>query len=293
MRLKSKMKSAKYRLETLLRDIQNEVFWLVKGKRWPDCDFEQQLNGHTWCFVVGCNNSGTSILQNMLGKHVDVSVMPLEGQMHTKTFPRAKKKGHERVWSEYQDELINMPSLNDNVLKRLVFDWIHALPCMSSKVIVEKTPSNLLRMDWLQEAFPQAHFIGIVRNGYAVCEGIKRKGNKNFERAALHWNCVNKLLIENSKRMKHYLEISYENLCDFPEETAVKIASFLDIDPVQVITAVQSNFNFQTIAGKDSSKIVNLNRKSFDRLTSRDVAVINANASEMLKYFGYFIEDDH
>ena len=36
-------------------------------------------------------------------------------------------------------------------------------------------------MRWLQEVFPNSCFIGVVRNGFAVAEGIKRKGEKPVE----------------------------------------------------------------------------------------------------------------
>jgi hypothetical protein len=61
---------------------------------------------------------------------------------------------------------------------RLLFDWLEALGTPLSPRILEKTTANAVRMRWLHQAFPRSAFIGVVRNGYAVAEGIRRKGTR-------------------------------------------------------------------------------------------------------------------
>jgi hypothetical protein len=108
------------------------------------------------------------------------------------------------------------------------------------EIVVEKTPANVARMTWLQQAFPDSRYICIVRNGYAVAEGINRKGGKSFERAASHWQKVNTIMLEQLSHIKRFIQISYEDLTENPIETAKALAHFLDIDSAHLIAAMRN-----------------------------------------------------
>jgi hypothetical protein len=174
-----------------------------------------------------------------------------------------------------------------NSLPRLVYDWSRVLSKPIRKVIIEKTPSNVLRMEWLNKAFPNSRFLGLVKNGYSVCEGINRKGGKDFKRAALHWNAVNKLIVEKSSVVDKYMELKYEDLCDNHNETAKKLAGFLGVETSPLLDSMNSDFNFITINGQISMPLMNLNHKSIARLSPVEIKTIRENAAEMLDYFNY------
>ena len=128
----------------------------------------------TWVFVVGCYNSGTTLLSELLGHHPDISALPDEGQFLTDQLPQDYMLGLPRMWVNREDlfRLDENGTGPDPV--RLEKEWAMRLDC-TKRVLLEKSPPNTARTRWLQANFSNAHFIGITRNPYAVAEGISRK----------------------------------------------------------------------------------------------------------------------
>jgi len=269
----------------ILRSMTN---WnLMGGRFFFQRYYNDILNAHKWCFIVGCNNSGTSLLNKIFNQMESFSCMEYEGHFYTRIFKRANKKGHERVWTEYLSELKVDREWPLNNLPRLVHDWVENMRVPLRENFVEKTPANTVRMLWLDNAFPHSYFIGVVRNGYAVCEGIMRKGKKDSTRAAKHWNKVNKILVENSSKVKNFLLLKYEDLTERPDEVADAIAEFLDIENSAFLKAMEQSFSFETVLGQKPMSIKNLNAESIRRLKDQDIKKIRVTASEMLDYFKY------
>lgn len=270
------------------QDLRRELHWRYGGSnRFFERYFDELSRAHTWCFIVGCNNSGTSLLQRALENTGQISTLPMEGQMYTRVFKRARKRGHERVWAEYLDELIVPRDAPLDSAPRLLFDWMRDLTHPIAPVIVEKTPANVARMGWLDRALPTAHFIGLVRNGYAVVEGIRRKGRQPIVHAARHWNAVNELLLKESVGVRHYLEVRYEDLVDQPETTARRVADFLGLESAAMSAALQARYQIRNMAEGEASGVRNFNQGSFARLTGEECAEIIRHASPMLDHFGY------
>lgn len=276
------------RLTLNFQDIKRSLSWYIfGGRRFYSRHAVDIVASHKWCFIVACNNSGTSLLQSMLERTGEVSAMEHEGHRYTRVFVRANRKHYERVWSEYLDELRMDADDSISCLPRLIHDWMTALPLSLKNIIIEKTTPNAVRTLWLQKAFPHSYFIGLVRNGYAVTEGIKRKGGKSAERGAKHWNIVNKIMLEDSKNLNNYLELRYEDLVSKPSDTAEKLSKFLGIDKSKVEKAMQKEYRFETIRGEESQKIEDMNKESIDRLDENDKKIIYKYASEMLDIMGY------
>ena len=97
----------------------------------------------------------------------------------------------------------------------------------------------------------------IVRNGYAVSEGIVRKTGCSIERAAKQWALANRVMIEDLPFIKNKIIIMYEDLVDNTETTIKKIENF-----------ISSNLNFdknkeRSIHSK-RSQIKNMNNRSLN-----------------------------
>ncbi len=269
-------------------DLHRFLDWyILGGQRFFERYTQELLDSHKWYFIVACNNSGTSLLQSMLENTGQVSTMLHEGQRYTKTLVRATKKGHERVWSEYLGELRKTTEDSSDCVSRLVHDWMGELDLPIKKIIVEKTTANAVRMLWLQEAFPNSYFIGLVRNGYAVTEGIQRKGNKSIERGAKHWNMVNKIMLQDAIHIKNYFQLRYEDLVNNSDQTVKKLADFVGIDHENIKKSMREDYGFQTIFGERDQKVINMNTKSISRLKPEDIEIIYTHAAEMLDYYRY------
>jgi len=276
------------RVELKAEDAQRSTAWYLQGgKKYFETNTEDILNSHIWCFICGCNNSGTSLLQSMIDKSGKTSSFDFEGQRYTNTLVKGSRFGHERVWTEFLNELRLDSNSSQECVPRLLHDWMGALPQPIQPIIVEKTTMNAVRMPWLQNVFPNSYFIGLVRNGYAVTEGILRKGHKSVERGAHHWNCVNKIMLEDSKKIKNYLEVRYEDLVDHPTETIRTVANFIGLNNNCIDKSATDKYTFNTVSGNEAQEIKNFNTECIKRLNETEIKTIHSAAYEMLEYFGY------
>jgi hypothetical protein len=66
-----------------------------------------------------------------------------------------------------------------------------------------------------------------------------------------------------------------------------RLAGFLELDPKTLKRSARGGFTFKTIAGAGTTAIRNFNAESLAALSPNDISEIRANASEMLRYFGY------
>lgn len=288
-RIQKKLLRIRNNLELAKRDILHEMEWRLYGAgKFYARHYRELASATRWCFIVGCNNSGTTLLQRLLEASGDVSTLPYEGQMYTRVLRRAKKKGYERVWTEYMEELVVDRNADKQCAARLYYDWMTDLQYPLKSMIVEKTPANALRMGWLETVFPNSYFIGLVRNGYAVSEGIMRKGNKSAERAARHWETVNKIMIDESDKVKRFMLMKYEDIVNDPKAMANKLSKYLSLDKNRMLSAVNKNFMREGEWGVSSAKpMENMNEKSIKRLGRDEIDVITRNAGSMLNYLGY------
>lgn len=274
-------KSLKHRLTARFKD---NFLWskiqLLTGRK---------LENKKWVFIVGCYNSGTTLLDNILAGHPQISGLPDEGVMLTNQLKRPEDYNWRRMWYQCTDE-IKKPNPNSAVIKR---HWSHFFDSRKA-FFLEKSISNTCRIPFLESEFSPAYFIHIVRNGYAVSEGIHRKavpmaGNEFYsegkypmESCATQWKASLQEIEKIKGNLKNFKEISYEDLCDNPSETIKDILSFLDLPNFS-----QDYFNSSFTIHEKDSQIKNMNEKSFKSLGAEQIEKINAVASDYLIKYGY------
>lgn len=198
--------------------------------------------------------------------------------MFTRALPRSNRKGHERVWSEYLDEVILDIDVS-HVGPRLAHDWMCSIRNPGRRVIVLKTPFYAAYMPVLQNAFPQSRFIGVVRSGYAVAESIRSRGNKSLARAARHWAKANRLMLDQASHVDNFMLFRFEDLLDASTDAVKRLAAFVEIPSDPLIRALTP--------GETRLNLFNSNSKRFSEMSQVDRDVIDLEAGEMLQHFGY------
>jgi len=258
--------------------------------------FTKVSSPEKWVFIVGCYNSGTTLLLRLLDNYRDISTL-YEGVFKTSELNTPEELGWTRLWYKVYEQVRlskNNDGINVNNLKK---DWSIFLN-NKKKIFVEKSIVNSTRMAWLQENFKNSYFIFIVRNGYCVSEGIKRKAPKGawgiqkkdyqpsypIEMCAKQWIYSNKIIEKDSRNIKRFFKIKYEDLCVNPEKTLKNIYKFLNIP-----SGNQFNKEKKWNIHGEKSEIKNMNYKSFERLSSFQIKKINQIAEKMLGYYGYDI----
>lgn len=235
-----------------------------------------------WIFVVGCYNSGTTILRELLASHPQISCLPLEGVRFTKVFKRPEDLGWTRNWAKCESYVYLAPEKNIKEKEKLLKDWS---PLWNKKcaVFLEKSISNVARMEWIDLNLDHVYFIGIIRNPYSVCEGIKRRakpsGNAiqengtdeySFKDIAHQWTIANEKMIQSGEKVKNFKLISYEVLTKDPATTLSDLFSYIDIPAIQIAQEATSLY-----VEKNKFEIKDMNMLSLQRLTPENISEIN------------------
>jgi hypothetical protein len=267
----------------------HDLRWTVGRRddlvRWSDRRLA--LGPWYWLFVLGCNNSGTTLLMELLEKHPLIRRLPKEGQRLTSAIPNSAPLGIGRVFSQRADLFRWTEETDGAAVPRLRYDWAYYADARPG-IRLEKSPPNTLRSRWLQRHFAPARFIVLVRDPYAVCEGIARRRGHSLVEAARHWRFVHEVLEEDLPHLDRYVTVSYEEFCERPEDVLSRLESFLDL-PVPFDRAlVGGSFNAHNIDGTPQ-RLQNFNDRSYQRLSREDLTAIGGAIGDVMTRWGYVV----
>jgi hypothetical protein len=241
-----------------------------------------------WLFLVGCYNSGTTLLAQLLSRHPSISGLATEGHFITDQFVKDYEVGLPRMWAG-REELFRLTEADEGPdAVRIKKEWGMRLD-RSKPVLLEKSPPNTIRVRWLQKHFAPAYFVAIVRNGYAVAEGITRKADPRhlrdswpIEQSAWQWRRSNEVLEEDAPHLRHLLWVRYEELAADPLPVLNRIAEFVGLPP---FAGFDADASFSVHERKDSVR--DLNVESIRRLSPAQITRVNEVAGDMLTRYGY------
>ncbi len=236
-----------------------------------------------WVFIIGCYNSGTTLLHQLLSQHPSIGSMPLEGRQFTDELPLAEHYGLDRLWALdprrfYLDEHTG-DQINVSKIKK---QWAFMYNDPRKPVLLEKSVINAARTRWFQKHFRNSHFIVIVRNGYAIAEGIRRKAGHPLEKGIRQWKESYRIVFDDLPHLDRSIKVTYEELTDRPAETLESVTSFLGLKPLPADT-LRGRFK---VHGEESG-IRDMNAGSLARLSEDDLDVIEQIAGDMLGRFNY------
>ena len=256
--------------------------------------FGRELKPERWIFIVGCYNSGTTLLKDMLAGHPAIGVLPGEGVKFTDALPRPEEFGWNRMWCRCLDDVRLQPGVEmEGRVERIKRQWSIVYP-KDRRNLLEKSIPNAARMPFLQVHFSPAYFIYLMRDGYAAAEGIRRKARpwlwKNsayssaypIELCAEQWAETDRVIGEDRGEIEHFLQVSYEELAAKPVEVMGRITDFLGLPPL----ADEMMGQRWKVHGVESP-IRNMNEESFAQLSAEDVDAIEEAAGPALVRYGY------
>lgn len=257
----------------------------------------KKINNKNWIFIVGCYNSGTTLLDQILASHSKISGLPDEGVMLTNQLTRPEDFNWQRMWSECLKEMRSSSrdqKKDSGIIKK---HWSHFYD-LDCDFLVEKSISNMTRLEFFNKNFNPNIFIHITRNPYAVAEGIYRKaepleGNpyqgKSYpmEICARQWVESINLFEKEKKDLANYIEIKYEDLSTNPAEVVNNLLEKLNLDLFP-----KDYFDNAFSVHEKKSKIKNMNDSSFKRLKKEDYKAINKIAKDTMLKYGYEIREE-
>lgn len=272
-----------------LLGLNHELKWLGV-KKFRAAHWQELAQRYQWIFILGCNNSGTTLLTRMLEAHPAVSGVPRGGRGATVVLLPPRRAEVIRLWTE-KVELFRLTEADSHLDDlRLKYDWISAVRLSPRPFILEKAPPDMICARWFQSVFPNARFIGLVRNGYAVAEGMNRREGYGLERCARHWSTANRLMLDDAEHLEHFMLVRYEELVQDPRAIMRRVCRFLALDSNPIQAIIDKEWQVHNM-DNTAAQIQDFNRKSFARLQARDLEIINHNAGEMLERLGYLPPD--
>jgi hypothetical protein len=208
---------------------------------------QEPWGDHTLVFVCGLHRSGTTPLHQALATHPDVSgfhdtgVPYDEGQHLQNVYPTAGAHGGPgRFAFDPAAHLTeDSPLANPDAAQRLFSQW-SAHWDLDRRVLIEKSPPNLVRTRWLQRLYPGARFVVIVRHplvtGLATTKFATTKLMKlTFRKPPMlglvrHWAAAHRIFLADMPSLDNVHVLRWEDLCADPAGALRAIAAFIGID---------------------------------------------------------------
>ena len=257
----------------------------------------------THLFAVCPNNSGSTFLGHALATCRAAWSLAREGKRmlgyagpttYRPPLPGAPKPG--LIWGARQHWIDRFadPRSYDWPRNRKAWYFQASAQDPHAPVFVTKSPPFLLLVDQLLRHFRNAKFLFMVRNPYAICEGICRNYRSQFvaeersleEEAALH---VVRCLAWQRRNVETYGDCSvfftYEAMCAEPERVAQRIRALVpELDDLNLRRRLPVKENTY------DAMLTDMNERQIARLDTSQIAVFNRVFREhrdALDYFGY------
>jgi hypothetical protein len=252
-------------------------------ERWTD--ERLAFGGGYWLFVLGVNNSGTTVLGQILSTHPEIRSLPREGQFLTRALPAPLRLGVPRIWTERLDALRWTEDNDPEPARRAQFDWA----CFAEPgpgIVLEKSPPNTVRSRWLQANFRPCRFLALVRHPAAVSEGIRRRTGCTIRAAARHWVRGNEILLEDIPSLDDCLLLTYEELTDRPDALLDSLQEFLGLHAPFDRRVLQEPIRSHSILD-EPQPLQNMNARSLELLSEDDLKTIDRIAEPLMEQLGY------
>ncbi len=241
-------------------------------------------------FILGLPHSGTTIMMNAISGHPFISNMSeINSIFHPRDYFDMNMKGH------YLGKENVTVADAERLVRRLDFyrRWKGNKPRF-----LNKNPNNTVTPEYLQEIFPDAFFVHVIRDPRGVINSIidnlpdafetydrfkpysKRVNpwpgvrpekweeyldDDPFVQHAYQWKLSVDYLDRVSSKLNNYLEVRYEDVCSDPIGKVKEIWGFLDL-PLEDDVLMQAkyvnfsckNFKFQSNFNEELYEKINL-----------------------------------
>ena len=244
------------------------------------------IDDKKFIFIGGLHRSGTSIMHRLLQEHPatsgfhDSGVIEDEGQHLQNVFKAAHEYGGPGEFAFHPDAHLTEESelINERNKGLLLSQW-GAYFDLQKKVLLEKSPPNLIRSRFLAKLFPNARFVFLVRHPIAVSLATEKWSDKTITERLLHWLTAYSIMLNDIKHVPGCIVIRYEDLVQTPSSYLNQICKLTGIEQFS-----------------PDEKIVNHNDKYFIEWGKRyahDLATLKLilpDNNKVLHQFGYTLD---
>ena len=138
-------------------------------------------------FLIGNTRSGTTITQNLIGLHPDVVTWYEPRTLWLYADPA-------RRHDEFDES-----DATEKVVRYIRGRFLKYQSRHGDRQIMEKTPSNVLRVPYVSAIFPESIYLHITRNPFSVISSIESKWQRTKT-----WNGLRRTLADTPVTQLHY-----------------------------------------------------------------------------------------
>ena len=294
-----------------------KYFFKVKYKK-----FKKPKSKEISVFIVGCERSGTTLMEIILDNHSNMAICPethfwMDGinKKLEKILNKNKFKNNQLdeikefvdgfrdfsdQWYEYgltpsnYIELKNISNKNSLLIYRMIIEGQAKI--RGKKIFGEKTPGHVFFINNIIKMYPNTKIIQMIRDPRDVTlSRLYKKGeySKNILDKIVNgffvnieWNLSSKLARFYKEKLKdNFLLISFEELLENPEEIIEQICNFLDVDfeeKMLDINVINSSFLNESKGFSKTSK--NRWKKNLPFWLDLIVKSVNSREMELMGY---------
>ena len=174
----------------------------------------------------------------------------------------------------------------------------------NSRLLGKNLNGLIFLTDRLDEMYPDATFLALVRNGFAVCEGHIRRGAHPARAARLYQEGCQRM-IQDAQNMENYHVFRFEDIIHQPVESLRKIYASAGLEPVDKIRletarVITPDGQHEHVHGVGKKELVwydwddfgrhfraDVNENQINQLDDKQKEIILEHAYEVLEYFSY------
>lgn len=186
-------------------------------------------------FIAGVHRSGTTLLESLIQERYDVRVLraPVpenEGQFLQDVMRDEVVYGGPGMFAFFEQSRLDSVADAEAataIRTRLIRSW-DRWTLGTSRILLEKTPANVVRLPYLRSVFPQARFVVLVRDPRAVVLSVKKWNPSPNELLFMNWCSAYATALHDVA--DDCLFVRYEDLCADPARELARIACFAALE---------------------------------------------------------------
>ncbi len=250
------------------------------------------ISQHTPVFVAGLHRSGTTALTTLLAVHPEVSgfgntgAKEDEGQHIQRIYPSARAYGGAgRFAFDPRAHLTESSPLATRENAQRLFDQWRPYWDLSKRILVEKSPPNLVMMRFLQALYPNARFVVVTRHPIVVSLATSKWRGGTLLPLLDHWLVAHEIFRADGPEVTRLHVLTYEDLTANPRSTLCEVEQFLELSTALDSSSVDASRS-NTYAERWAAMLTSSRRQ--DR---RLVETIRQDYGPRMAAFGYDVED--
>ena len=202
-------------------------------------------------FLGGLHRSGTTMLARLLAEHPQVSgfdatgVPADEGQHLQDVYPVISPGRQAGRFAFHREAHLTeaSPLAGSEGRERLMAAWSPHWDT-ARRVLLEKSPPNMLMTRFLQATFPgQARFVLVVRHPVAVACATQKWSATRPHELLRHWAVAYRTLAGDLPSIDHVAVVRYEQLVSDPDAAVARALAVVGLDDNAPGRSVESGVN--------------------------------------------------